>query len=253
MSEQAMLLDCETVARGLLEQPGFFDGIPAPASVQCYTGARSALNDERLVLVGALRLLGASDREIERSCAARGFPLTRRSIPVLLRSLEKSGRITPLKERLVQWTSDNAEASALLLGKLLDDAAESKPSLELAAMLKAVGQVNSFQLEKYQLLTGQATERIETVVAAGRSEIERWLAETRDVSPANDSESAAGPQEPKEICPVPQSHGQDDATSATTWPVEPAVPSIPAAAARHPGGGVPGGGPSDVHDASIGS
>jgi hypothetical protein len=207
------------------------------------------MNDERLVLVGAMRLLGASDREIEEGCAKRGFGLTRRSIPALLRALERSGRITPLRERLIHWTGDNAEASALVLSQLLGRAADGQVSIELAAMLKAVGTVACFAVEKHQLLTGQATERIETVSDAGRAEIERWMAEVRDVSPANDSESAQ----------IPTIHAPimvglvDDPHTDTSTPTLRTGSSAQVDPIRPGGGGITGPGASDFSDGSSGS
>jgi hypothetical protein len=177
--------ECKAIADELLKQPELLAGVfldsqpPLPddqtivGAVKQYNGNRSTTDDDRLLMVGALRVLGASDREIERACG-----VTRRTIPVLLEALEKSGRVTPLKERLIKLVGDNAERSSLVLRKLLEDAQEGRCNLDLAAMLKAVGAVNVFQLEKFQLLTGAATERIETVVGGGREEFERWWKET---------------------------------------------------------------------------
>lgn len=175
--------DCRAIAADLLQQPELLGAVflekqqvlsPSEQervdAVKRYTGARSTSDDKRVLMVGALRMLGASDREIERSCG-----VTRRSIPVILAELERSGRVTPLKERLVSLVGDNAERSGLLLRELMERAFDGERDLDMAAMLKAVGQVNVFQLDKLQLLTGQATERIETVVGAGRNEIESWL------------------------------------------------------------------------------
>lgn len=175
--------DCRAIAADLLQQPELLGAVflekqqvlsPSEQervdAVKRYTGARSTADDKRVLMVGALRMLGASDREIERSCG-----VTRRSIPVILAELERSGRVTPLKERLVSLVGDNAERSGLLLRELMERAFDGDRDMDMAAMLKAVGQVNVFQLDKLQLLTGQATERIETVVGAGRNEIESWL------------------------------------------------------------------------------
>jgi hypothetical protein len=172
--------DCKAIANELLQQPELLSAVflekqdrltpEQELQVKRFTGARSARDDQRLVMVGALRLLGASDREIARSCG-----VSRNSVPVLLQELERSGRVEPLKERLVKVVGDNAERSSLLLRRLMENALDGQCDVDLASMIKAVGSVNCFQLEKYQLLTGQATERIETVAGAGRAEAEAWL------------------------------------------------------------------------------
>jgi hypothetical protein len=110
-------VDCRSVAADLLSQPEllapvFEDSKPVvqelPALLGRYTGERSTRDEARLLLVGALRLLGASDREIETQAG-----VTRRTIPLMLAALEQSGRITPLKERLATLTGDNAERAQL--------------------------------------------------------------------------------------------------------------------------------------------
>jgi hypothetical protein len=192
--------DCRALAADLLTQPELLRGVFTDSqgqptndqderveAVKRYTGSRSTLDEQRLLMVGALRLLGASDREIESACGC-----TRRTIPVLLAELERAGRVTPLKERLVQIVGDNAERSSLLLKKLMEQAMDGACDMDLAAMLKAVGSVNCFQLEKFQLLTGQATEIVEQRVAADRDEFERWWRETAlPVSAQIESKSSA--------------------------------------------------------------
>ena len=185
MSE-ALHRTANDVARELVAQPELLDGLlpePKPrqvgessAPIQRYTGERSTSEqyEERNLLVGALRLLGASDREIEHACHAKGFSLTRRSIPVILQDLEKTRRITPLKERLAEIVGDNAEQSALALRALLDRAITGTESIELAGMIKAVATSLGITTEKLQLLTGAATERIEVNIGAGRDEVEAW-------------------------------------------------------------------------------
>ena len=211
--------ECERVAGELLKQPDLLAGVfeesngkILPESQQItgeakkYTGERSTSDDQRLLMVGALRCLGASDREIERACG-----VTRRSIGVMMEALEKSGRVTPLKERLTRLVGVNAEQSSIVLRKLLDKADAGACDIDLAAMVKSVGQVNSFLVEKLQLLTGQATEIRGTVTGGGRAEFEAWL---RDSAIPVESESTAQQAKPNE------SAGNDavthDVTSDTT-------------------------------------
>lgn len=230
------------VARELLEQPALFlefDGVPglSPTAVAVttprYTGDRStgSQHDERNLKVGALRLLGASDREIEQACG-----VTRRTIPLILAHLEKTGRITPLKERLAQATGDNAERSNIALRFLLDQVGQPRTrheringemveviedsgiSMELAAMIKGVSTAVGILTEKTLLLTGQATEIIETRSGAGRAEFEQWWKDQvtpiqATVSPATESASAATPPISEEIRQSePARDGSDTAT-----------------------------------------
>lgn len=190
------------VARELLEQPQLFsefDGIPglSPAPSQSaiarYTGERStgSQHDLRNLKVGALRLLGASDREIEQACG-----VTRRTIPLILAALEKAGRITPLKERLALLTGDNAERANIALRQLLDRVGDNDGSLELASMIKAVSQAMGISVEKHLLTTGQATEIVETRSGAGRAEFDAWWNDQvkpiqATVTPSSESASAA--------------------------------------------------------------
>lgn len=185
------------VAREMISQPALFsefDGMdgftPPPQAVQRYTGERSTQDEQKMLKVGAMRLLGASDREIEQCCG-----VTRRTIPVLLAELEKSGRITPLKQRLAQATGDNAERANIALRFLLErvghattktitmkgediEVPDEGISMELAAMIKAVSTALGITTEKVLLLTGQATEIVETRVGAGREAFDAWWKES---------------------------------------------------------------------------
>ena len=85
------------------------------------------------------------------------------------------------------------QRSSLLLRALMEKGMDGEVSVELAAMIKSVGSVNCFQVEKFQLLTGQATEIVEQRNGAGREEFDRWLKESALAVPAQvDSESTGG-------------------------------------------------------------
>jgi hypothetical protein len=228
---------CMDVARELVSQPELLaaeQGLMTPETKQAiagyeralqrYTGARSTQDEERMLRVGALRLLGASDREIEAACG-----VTRRTIPLLLVELGKTGRITPLKQRLAALTGDNAERANLALRALLDRAVEGHESIELAGMIKAVATAVGITTEKILLLTGQATEIVETRVAAGREAFEAWWrdqvkpAQVTELPPT-DSVSDAGASEPEQIRgPEPTGHGQDTPTAPDPAAAEPAA------------------------------
>jgi hypothetical protein len=248
------------VAREMLSQPALFlefDGMdgftPPPNAVVRYTGERQ--EEEMMLKVGAMRLLGASDRQIEQACH-----VTRRSILPILAMLEKTGRITPLKERLAQMCGDNAERSSIVLRLLLeqveqdltapedeeeeedDEPSADEPSgvlalmgetpgnapkkrkakrkrvtMEMAAMIKAVSTANGVTTEKTLLLTGQATEIVETRVRAGREEFEQWW--TSEVKPIEATVSAvdsgsASPAAISELMNVLPAPGHEPDTSA---------------------------------------
>lgn len=222
------LKTAEDVARELLSQPAFFlefDGVKGltvpPPALQRYTGDRSTSEQHELrnLKIGALRLLGASDRQIEEACH-----VTRRTIPLILADLEKSGRITPLKQRLAMATGNNAERANIALRVLLDRAAEGGESMELAGMIKAVATALGITTEKLLLLTGQATEIVETRSGVGREEFETWWrnsvrpAQASDVTvpsattPATDSGSGATVPVSEQITqPEPIRDGSDTA------------------------------------------
>ena len=174
----AELLDCNALAAELVGQREFFefhrDDLPEHKQMRPdlalarYSGERC--DDEQVNLrVGAMRLLRMSDRAVERECG-----VDRRTIPYRLAWLERAGRIPALKERLSLWSGSLAESSALVLACLLDRANSGEISADLASMIRSVGTAYGITAEKFQLLTGGATERIEVSVGAGRAETEQW-------------------------------------------------------------------------------
>lgn len=243
----------QDVARELLQQPELISELlpedkprsflpePATRSVQRYTGDRSTSpeHEQRNLMIGALRLLGASDREIETACH-----ITRRSIAPILVDLEKTGRITPLKQRLAALVGDNAEQSALALRALLDKAQRGTESIELAGMIKATATALGITVEKLQLLTGAATEILEVRGAAGRDEIEAWAKQfaipVEVVARPVDTVSAGNHQ----ISGVTHTLSEARHASDTGSPNAPTIlpPSEPNRDQRdHPGGGLSSG------------
>lgn len=237
----------QDVARELLKQPELISELlpedkprtflaePAHEKVQRYTGARSTSDEheQRNLMIGALRLLGASDREIESACG-----VTRRSIPLILADLEKTGRVTPLKERLSKLVGDNAEQSAIALRILLDKAQQGQESMELSGMIKAVATSLGITVEKLQLLTGAATEIVETRVAAGRDEIEAWAKQFAIpvevvASPVDTASAAESPVSAQTPSLPPMRH--DDDTGSADRPDGP----TDRPPAEGPGGGLP--------------
>lgn len=195
---------CQDVATDLLSQPDFFSrhrddlplteqSLPRP---ERYTGDRS--DDEPTNLrVGAMRMLGFSDRAIERECG-----VDRRTIPHRLAWLEKTKRIPAVKDRIVAVTANNAETSGLVLADLLSRATKDI-STDMAAMIKAVATAHGITVEKLQLLTGSPTEILETRVGAGRDEQEAFWASVRAnaiqvETAADDSASADKRTKPKQ-------------------------------------------------------
>lgn len=161
----------------------------------------------------------------------------------MVREAEKAGRIPALKERLQILVAQNAEQSGIVLAQLLQKAARGTDSLELSAMLKAIGQVNAFQVDKHQLLTGAATEILEVRMGAGQEERLAWAkAHSIPLEPV-DSDSTGTSPEPQQTAMLSPARPTDDTlTAAPTG--QPAVADPVAAAAKPPGGGValsPGG------------
>lgn len=214
---RAAIPDCVALATSLANQPDFFAGhreelpdsrstLPDLGSPR-YTGDRS--DDEATNLrVGAMRMLGMSDRSIERECG-----VDRRTIPHRLNWLETTRRIPALKDRLSQRTGQIAESSALVLGVLLDRAGGGEVTAELAAMIKAVATAHGITVEKMQLLTGGATERIVHVAGDGRRQTEEFMRDLAsvvvevasvavEVLPV-ESESPDPSQNPQQIAPAP--------------------------------------------------
>ena len=185
---------CLEIAVELTHGPRMFDDRGhATDAVERYTGGRLTQDTDRCLVAGALRLLECSDRQISEAlhCDVR-------SIPLMLREAEKSGRVPALKERLAQLTGTNAERSQIALGALLNRAADGNGDMDLAAMIKAVATAGGIATQNLQLLTGQPTEILALRVGAGREEIERWARDLAipvdaEIVPPIDSEAAGKP------------------------------------------------------------
>lgn len=183
MSEVTAQQSCFDLAMELTRGPEFFTETGQPTdAVLRYTGERLEQDGQRCLVVGALRLLGCSDREI-----ARVVKCDVRSIPLMLEEAEKSRRIPALKDRLSKLTGTNAERCQIALAELLDRASGGSVSVELAAMIKAVSTAGGINTQNLQLLTGGATEILEVRAGAGRAEIEGWMRDVVAEAPAIDA------------------------------------------------------------------
>jgi hypothetical protein len=240
------VIDCESIARDLMRQREFFEfhrdelpeqsRLPVLAAAR-YTGGRS--DDEQTNLrVGAMRLLGMSDRAIERECG-----VDRRTIPHRLAWLAQTGRIPAAKDRVATVTSDLAESSGLVLRTLMDRAGGGEVSMDLASMIKAVATLHGITVEKMQLLTGGATERIETTVGAGAAERDAWLranAITVEVLPAaNDLASTIANPFCEQTVRIGSGRPGHD-TSSSADPVAAGTGDLQSDQERRPGGGSEG-------------
>lgn len=169
---------CQDVAAELLSQRDFFDfhreefkQSERELTAARYSGLRS--NDEETNLrVGAMRLLGFSDRHIERECG-----IDRRTIPHRLEWCAQAGRIPAQKDRLLRLVGESAEKAGMALPELLERVRAGETSTELASLVKAVATALGITVEKVQLLTGSPTEILEQRVGAGREQIESWWRE----------------------------------------------------------------------------
>lgn len=176
------IADVSVIADSLLTQPALFpadaSGGASPAALAiakprgAYTGQRITQDEPRCLLVGALRALGLSDRRISDMAG-----VSRESIPAILLHLEARGQIQPLKERVTGWVGLLAEESAMASRDLVALIRAGDRSEGVTQSLRALGPMLGIATEKMQLLTGQATEIVETRDAARRSELDAWATE----------------------------------------------------------------------------
>ena len=234
--------NCLELALELTKGPELFDARGKPTSTaERYNGKRVANDDERSLMVGALRLLQCSDRQI-----ASVVKCDVRSIPLMLRAAEKSGRIPALKERLSAMTGENAERAQIALRALLERASTGEGDVDLASMIKAVATAGGINTTNFQLLTGGPTEILELKVGAGREEIDAWARSLaipiEATTTAVDLESSEKPPISQQIEAVqPSGHKDDTATPARQSKRGDAEPAPGDAAPGRGGSGLAGG------------
>jgi hypothetical protein len=194
------------VALQLVSQPDLFppdaSGLgrpllsPADATRRTPSGKILAQDEQRCLLVAALRELGLSDRRIS---AMTG--VARESIGPILMQMERAGKVRPLKERLTTAIGLLAEESTQAARELVQSLRDGDRSEGVTMALRALGPMVGITAEKVQLLTGGPTEILETRVAAAPEDEAAFLARltkraaadlaarTVDVTPLPDSES----------------------------------------------------------------
>lgn len=194
------------VAMQLVSQPDLFpaeprDGAapllsPATAVRRVPSGKILAQDEERCLLVAALRELGLSDRKISSMTG-----VARESIGPILMRMERAGKVRPLKERLAGAIGLLAEESTQAARELVQVLRDGDRSEGVTMALRALGPMVGITAEKVQLLTGGPTEILETRVAAAPEDEAAFLARltaraeadlaarTVDVTPPTDSES----------------------------------------------------------------
>lgn len=247
---------CEAAADALVSQPTLFT-IAEPSSPEILTvtararefSGRITTRDERLVLlVGALRELRVSDREIARRCG-----IARESIPALVRAAEQSGQLRPLKERLVGLLGDLAEQSGHALLELVEESRSpmgKARSEVVSSLIRGLGPVLGIATEKLQLLTGQATEIVVTKRDPGLDdELTAWMrSKPIDVTPdtpAPDAQSGGNVANPAQMTASvsrdtdPDTQALRDGGSA----VESVASDLAGSAASNGGGGGVGSAP----------
>lgn len=232
-AQQQLALACRDLANEIASGPSFFDdrGKITPAVLR-YTGAKLAKNTERCALVAALKLLHYSDRKI-----AEVIGCDTRSIRLMVAEIEKSGAIPALKQRLVELVGANAEQAQIAVRELLDETLAGGRSLDLASMIKAVGQVADFMAEKHQLLTGAPTEIRAQVSGPSQAEVEQWAKENAiEIEPVLapvDSDSTANVAKPQQIATSPTTGYRPDTEPTPDQPtIEP-----PTTTPKEEGGG----------------
>lgn len=194
------------VAMQLVSQPDLFpaeprDGggpllSPANAVRRVPSGKILAQDEERCLLVAALRELGLSDRKISSMTG-----VARESIGPILMRMERAGKVRPLKDRLTTAIGLLAEESTQAARELVQSLRDGDRSEGVTMALRALGPMVGITAEKVQLLTGGPTEILETRVAAAPEDEAAFLARltaraeadlaarTVDVTPPTDSES----------------------------------------------------------------
>jgi hypothetical protein len=237
---------------GPVEDPRVAGAALLPAVRRPHTGAVVTRDEGKVLTVAALRTLGLSDRRI---AAMAG--VARESIGPIMQEAERRGLVRPLKERLASAVGMLAEESTAAARELVQDLRDGDRSEGVTMALRALGPIVGIAAEKMQLLTGGATEIVET--RAGRSETDEaeFLARLRsgsvpveavEVRPA-DSESDAQPRNPL----VPNGPVAGD-TAGDTGPAAQAVSGCPSGCpVEGAGGGSRAGGGVTNDDGSRGS
>lgn len=256
------------VAMQLVSQPDLFPAVPrdggapllSPANAvrRVPSGKILAQDEERCLLVAALRELGLSDRKISTMTG-----VARESIGPILMRMERTGKVRPLKERLAGAIGLLAEESTQAARELVQSLRDGDRSEGVTMALRALGPMVGITAEKVQLLTGGPTEILETRVAAAPEDEAAFLARltaraeadlaarTVDVTPPTDSESDG---HPCNTLPV-NGHSDGDTARDTGSPVqEPALagdrPQVPVPAEG--AGGVTAAAPVTQDDGSRG-
>jgi hypothetical protein len=172
---------CAAVAADLVTQPALFPvespkGFPSgsatlfPVSRGQYSGARVTLDEDRVRLVGALKLLNLSDRKI-----AAMAQCARESIPQMVAEAERRGWLRPIKERLTASLGALAEDAVSASREIVEDIRDGKASEGAVLALRALGPMVGITTEKLLLLTGQPTEIRETRPAGDPAAHRAWL------------------------------------------------------------------------------
>jgi hypothetical protein len=189
------------------------------------------LDEDRVRLVGALKLLNLSDRKI-----AAVAQCARESIPQMVAEAERRGWLRPIKERLTASLGALAEDAVAASREIVEDIRDGKASEGAVLALRALGPMVGITTEKLLLLTGQPTEIRETREAADPAAHRAWLARLApavlDVTPVPDSES-----------------GGNTPIAAESGVSSPAVGAAVAAGAACPGSDRPA---SDIEDSVTG-
>lgn len=224
---------CAAVAADLVSQPALFPAespqrSPSgsaplfPAVRGQYSGARVTLDEDRVRLVGGLKLLGLSDRKI-----ASVAQCARESIPQMVAEAERRGWIRPIKERLTASLGALAEDAVSASRKIVEDIRDGKADEGAVLALRALGPMVGITTEKLLLLTGQPTEIRETREAADPAAHRAWLARLAptvlDVTPVPDSESGGNMRIPADsgasLAPVGASVAPRPADPVASGPV----------------------------------
>lgn len=217
----------------------------APAGYWLHTAAR--IDEQRQLMVGALRLLGWSDRRI-----ADQLKLSRNCIGPICRKLEKEGRLEPLRARLTQQVGEVLEQAVLGAREMIEAISPRDPDKDVAGALKALTDAAYKFGQQHALLTGSPTEisaRI-TAAAPARSAWDEFLRahQVVEVPSTPDTKSGADRSESTGCIELT---GCDTRSITSATAVEVGQSGRPdTAAAEAPTGAPPGGGLASISDPS---
>ncbi len=192
---------CRAVANALATSATpFFPGFEGPEALRESAGDESPevfrhtatrVDEERQLLVGALRLLGWSDRRI-----AGELKLSRNCIAPICQRLEKEGLLEPIRARVAAQVAEVQEQAILSAREMMGAISPEDPDKDRSAALKALSDAAYKFGQVHALVTGSPTEisaRI-SAPAPARSAWDDWLRQHQVIEVTSTPDSHSGEQ-----------------------------------------------------------